>query len=65
MAADTPVLPHEPMLLRRSGYFEHDDLTLRTLPPVQKQLLLIGGDNRKKILAWLRQFAAALDLKVD
>lgn len=65
MVNDTPVLPREPMLLRRSGYFEYDDLTLRTLPPVQKQLLMLGPDNRRKVSEWLKQFASALDLKTN
>ncbi len=37
--------------------------TLRALPPVQKQFLLIGSDNRAKVLGWLKQFAASLELK--
>jgi hypothetical protein len=60
---ETPTLPADPTLQRRTGYFEHDDATLRTLPPVQKQFLLIGSENRTKVLSWFKQFAAALDLK--
>jgi hypothetical protein len=61
---ETPQLTADPLLQRRTGYFEHDDVALRTLPPVQKQFLLIGPDNRTKTLGWLRQFAAALELKI-
>jgi hypothetical protein len=50
-------------LLRRPGYYEHVDPALKSLPPVQKQFLLIGPDNREKILTWLKRFATALDLK--
>lgn len=64
MLNDTPRLTAEPELLRRPGYYEHSDATLRSLPPVQKQFLLIGLDNRQKILAWLKRFATTLDLKI-
>ena len=50
-------------LLRRDGYFEHEDPALRSLPPVQKQLLLMGPENRARILAWLSQLAATLELR--
>ncbi len=60
--AETPVAPEPPRLLRRDTYFEFDDPTLRAMVPVQKQFRLIGPDNRRQVMAWLRQFAAALDL---
>ncbi len=50
-------------LLRRPGYYEYADPALKSLPPVQKQFLLIGPDNREKILSWLKRFATALDIK--
>jgi hypothetical protein len=62
---DTPDVTTEPMLLRKPGYFEHADPALAALPPVQKQLLLLGPDNRRGVLAWLKAFADALDLKID
>ncbi len=49
----------------RPGYFEHDDPALGSLPPVQKQLLLIGPAHRQRVLRWLHQLAAALELKID
>jgi hypothetical protein len=64
MLNDTPPLAADPDLLRRPGYYEHTDATLRSLPPVQKQFLLIGPENREKILAWLKRFATSLDLKI-
>lgn len=60
--ADTTVAPEPPRLLRRPNYFEYEDATLRSMVPVQKQFRLIGPDNRRQVMAWLRQFAAALDL---
>jgi Protein of unknown function (DUF3014) len=60
----TPDAAGDLMLLRREGYFEHEDPSLRSLPPVQKQLLLLGPDHRRVVLSWLRQFADALELKV-
>jgi hypothetical protein len=62
---DTPKVSVDPELLRRPGYFEHADPTLRSILPVQKEMLLVGPDNRQKIMSWLKRFAAALDLKVD
>ena len=65
MLADTPTAPAEVSLLQRPSYVEHDDPALRSLKPVQKQFLLIGPDNRRRVIAWLRQFAGSLDLKAD
>jgi Protein of unknown function (DUF3014) len=65
MLGETPTPSTELELLRRPGYFEQADPALKSLPPVQKQLLLIGPANRQKIMAWLRRFATALDLKIS
>ena len=62
---DTPELSREPVLLSRPAYFEHEDAALRALRPVQKQLLLTGPEHRRQVLAWLRTFAATLELKID
>lgn len=62
---DVPDPAEDPLLIRRTNYLEHDDLGLRALAPVQKQFLLIGPENRRKVMGWLRQFATNLDLKVD
>jgi len=62
----TPQVDQDPVLLRRQGgYFEHEDQSLRSLLPVQKQFLLLGPDNRRRIMGWLKQLAFDLDLKVD
>jgi len=61
----TPQPPAPPELLRRPEYFEHVDAALRSLRPVQKQLLLAGPDNQQRILVWLRQLARALDLTIN
>jgi hypothetical protein len=65
MLMATPELKEDPVLLARPSYFEHQDPALRDLPPVQKQLILAGPDHRRDILGWLRQFARALELKID
>jgi len=64
MLAGTPEPSADPMLLRRPGYFEHDDAALRSLRPVQKQFLLIGPENRTRVLTWMRQVATNLDLEL-
>jgi hypothetical protein len=61
---DTPQLRADPTLARRTSYFEHEDAALRSLLPVQKQLLLVGPDNRRRIMQWLKQLATNLDLKI-
>lgn len=62
IATPTPASP--PELLRRPGYFEHSDATLRSLRPVQKQLILTGPDAQRRIIDWVRRLAAALDLPI-
>lgn len=54
-----------PVLLRRPGYYEHADATLRSLRPVQKQLILIGPESQRQVRDWLRRLALALDLPVS
>ena len=60
----TPPSPADMVLLRGEGYFEHADSNLGSLQPVQKQLLLFGPENRARVQSWLRQLAAALELKI-
>ena len=65
MLVSTPQAAGDPVLLERETYFEHDDATLRSLRPVQKQLLLTGPEHQRQIVTWLKRFAAALALKID
>lgn len=58
----TPDPSAPPTLLRRPGYFEHEDPALQALRPVQKQLLLLGPTTRHRLLAWLEEFSNALGL---
>ena len=64
MVEDTPEPSAELTLLRLSGSYEHTDLALKSLPPLQKQLLLLGPENRRRVKDWLTRFAEALDLKI-
>jgi hypothetical protein len=61
---ETPRLATAPVLLARPGYFEHDDPALKALLPVQRQFLLIGPDNQRQALGWLKRVATALELKI-
>jgi hypothetical protein len=66
--AATPAVTADPELIRhtdRPGYFEHSDSKLGSAMPVQKQFLLVGPENRQRVMAWLKSVAAALELKVD
>lgn len=65
MLRDTPAPAAEPTLVRKPGYFEHEDPALAALPPAQKQFLLLGSENRQRVLDWLKQFADTLELKID
>jgi hypothetical protein len=61
---ETPRLTAAPVLIAKPGYFEHDDPALKALLPVQRQFLLIGPDNQRQALAWLKRLATALELKI-
>jgi hypothetical protein len=61
----TPNLAGDPVLVERPHYFEHEDPALRSLLPVQKQLLLVGPAHRRRLITWLKDLAANLDLKID
>ncbi len=65
--AETPQVDQEPTLIRKQppGFYEHEDQTLKALLPVQKQFLLMGPENRHRIVQWLKELARQLDLKVD
>jgi hypothetical protein len=63
MLEDVPAQETDPQLLRRTNYLEHEDPELRALPPVQKQFLLIGPDNRRRVIDWLKQVAGKLELE--
>jgi hypothetical protein len=65
MLTATPDPASDPLLHRRPGYYEHDDARLRALRPVQKQFLLLGPVNRQRVLAWLRQVASRLELRIE
>lgn len=59
---ETPMPEIAPELVRRPGYFDYEDPAFKALKPVQKQLLLLGPDNRRQIMTWLDQFVQALGL---
>jgi hypothetical protein len=61
---ETPTVDQDIVLIRKPGFLDHENPTLRTLLPVQKQFLLLGPDNRRKIMAWLRKLAKDLDLPI-
>ncbi len=64
VALATPSPETDPVLLRRPGFYEHTDPALRSLRPVQKQLLLVGPQSRAQLFDWMRRLATALDLPV-
>jgi hypothetical protein len=56
----TPVSDTAPVLRRRPGYLEHEDPALKALLPVQRQFLLLGPDNGRQVVRWLREVASSL-----
>jgi hypothetical protein len=64
MLASTPTADAPLILVKRPGYLDFEDPELRSLKPVQKQFLLMGPENRKRILDWLNELARNLDLKI-
>jgi hypothetical protein len=64
MLAATPDVLTHPALVRRPGYYEHEDPALRALRPVQKQFLLMGPTSRAAVLRWLKELATALDIEL-
>jgi hypothetical protein len=64
---ETPQVDQEPVLIRKqpAAFYEHEDQSLKALLPVQKQFLLMGPENRRRIQDWLNDLAKDLDLKTD
>jgi DUF3014 family protein len=62
---ETPQVDQEPVLIRKqpAAFYEHEDQSLKALLPVQKQFLLMGPENRRRIRDWLKDLAKNLDLK--
>jgi hypothetical protein len=65
MLRATPIPAEPPMLVERQGILEYANPTLEALEPAQKQFLLLGPDNQGRILTWLEQVAANLDLTLE
>src|SRR5690606_35479783 len=63
MLRATPDPATPPVVVRRQGYFEFEDPSFQALRPVQKQLLLLGPENRRQVLAWIDRFLRALRLE--
>lgn len=59
----TPEPSSPPVVVRRKGYFEYEDPSLQALRPVQKQLLLLGPENRRRLMAWIDAFLRELGLE--
>jgi hypothetical protein len=60
----TPDPATEAVVLQRPTYVEYEDAALRGLLPVQKQLLLVGPENRRALMRWVHELARNLDLNV-
>jgi hypothetical protein len=62
---EVPLTAQDSQVLRRTNYLEYEDPALRALPAVQKQFLLIGPENRRRVMDWLHQVAEKLELKTE
>jgi hypothetical protein len=65
MLKATPIPAEPPMLVEQQGILKYADPRLEALKPVQKQFLLLGPDNQRRVLSWLDQVAADLDLTLE
>ena len=55
----TPVIQQPLVVEERRGYLEHSDATLRGLPPISRQLLLMGPANVQRLQDWTTRFLEA------
>jgi hypothetical protein len=65
MLRSAPMPAEPPALVERDGVLEYADPRLEALKPVQKQFLLIGPDNQRRVLSWLEETAGHLDLSLE
>ncbi|MCY4658318.1 MAG: DUF3014 domain-containing protein [Acidobacteria bacterium] len=59
---ETPEIPADPGVVPVASFFAYDDDRLEELPPVQKQLLLMGPDNVRAVQAAVREIASAIGI---
>lgn len=64
MLESTPEPTTDPVILKRPGYYEYEDPAFRALRPVQKQWLLLGPEQRRRLISWFKSFASTLELKI-
>jgi hypothetical protein len=58
----TPVLQAAIVVQPRRGYVEHQDETLRALPGISRQLLLMGPANVERLKTWTERFLKAASI---
>ena len=59
---ETPAVAPDPLVVPAASFFAYDDDRLEELPPVQKQLLLLGPDNLRAVQAAARAIATAIGI---
>ena len=59
---ETPEIPAAPGVVPVASFFAYDDDRLEELPPVQKQILLMGPDNLRAVQASVRELASAIGI---
>ena len=59
----TPVVQQPLQIEPRRGYVEHADETLRGLPPISRQLLLMGPANVERLKDWTTRFLRAASIE--
>lgn len=59
----TPIVEQPIGVDARRGYLEHTDPQLRVLPPVSRQLLLMGPANLRRLQDWTSRFLAAAGIE--
>lgn len=60
----TPVLQAPIVVEARRGYVEHQNVELRALPGISRQLLLMGPANVQRLQEWTTRFLTAAGIEV-
>ena len=59
---EAPAIGPDPVVVPVASFFAYEDERLEELPPVEKQLLLLGPDNLQAVQAAVRELADAIGI---
>ena len=59
---EAPAIAPDPVVVPVASFFAYEDERLEELPPVEKQLLLLGPDNLQAVQSAVRELAGAIGI---